>query len=85
MALQIFAILPNSDEEVLFSDCADIPYEVTLSDNINFEVESRASKCKSIYVSFIFDVTQKGAFSEYPKPNVITKIVTPTPFFAWHH
>jgi hypothetical protein len=49
MALQIFAILPNSDEEVMFSDCADIPYEVTLSDNVNFEVESRARKFKFFY------------------------------------
>jgi hypothetical protein len=39
--LQMFAILPDTDEEVMFSDCADIPFEVTLSDNINFEVESR--------------------------------------------
>ena len=41
IAIQMFAILPDSDEEVMFTDCADIPYEITLSDNINFEVESR--------------------------------------------
>lgn len=44
MALQMYAILPDTDEEVMFTDCSDIPYEVTLSDNVNFEVEGRAHR-----------------------------------------
>ena len=40
----MYAILPDTDEEVMFTDCSDIPYEVTLSDNVNFEVEGRARK-----------------------------------------
>jgi len=43
--LQFYAILPKTDEEVLFSDCADFPYDITLSDNENFEVKSRSGKC----------------------------------------
>ncbi len=43
----MFAILPETDEEVMFTDCSDIPYEVTLSDNVNFEVEGRARKSKT--------------------------------------
>jgi len=43
-SLKFFAILPESDEEVMFSDCSDIPYDISLSDNENFEVTSRSGR-----------------------------------------
>jgi nuclear pore complex protein Nup210 len=69
MALQMFAILPDSDEEILFTDCADIPYEVTLSDNINFEVTGRAERGQTqIYNSCTtFQILAK-------KPSAICKV-----------
>ena len=42
IALQMKTFLrPEDDEAVMFTDCADVPYTVTFSDNKNFQVEER--------------------------------------------
>jgi len=35
-------LLPDTADEVIFTDCAKIPYEIKLSDEVNFKVDSRA-------------------------------------------
>ncbi len=34
----------SESDPVLYTDCSDVPYTVTLSDTKNFEVESRTSE-----------------------------------------
>ena len=46
--IQMKTLLPETGEEVIFEDCSNIQYDVQLSDDINFEVTSRASK-KAIF------------------------------------
>ena len=38
LALKMFTFLDGEDEPVMFTDCADVPYNVELSDNKNFEL-----------------------------------------------
>jgi len=40
--VRFFTLLPKTNEKVLFTDCANIPYEVKLSDPENFFVEDRS-------------------------------------------
>lgn len=40
LALKMKTFLQEDDEPVLFSDCADVPYKIILSDNKNFEVDA---------------------------------------------
>ncbi len=42
--LKMMTLLPESNKKVIFTDCSEVPYEVTLSDPENFEVEGRSSK-----------------------------------------
>ena len=44
--------LPEEGEEVMFTNCADVPYEIKLSDEENFEVINRSSKFVFIYFEF---------------------------------
>jgi hypothetical protein len=37
-------MLPKSNEKVGYTDCSDIPYEVTLSNNEDFVVDERSRK-----------------------------------------
>ena len=40
--------LPEEGQEIMFTNCADVPYEIKLSDEENFEVINRSSKCLQI-------------------------------------
>ena len=42
-------LLPETNEKVVFSDCATIPYEVKLSNEEDFVVEDYSSKIQKIY------------------------------------
>ena len=53
LALRMKTFLNEDDEPVLFSDCADVPYKILLSDNKNFEVEETNSKFFSFFCQFI--------------------------------
>ena len=44
MHLKMTTFLPEEGEEVMFTNCADVPYEIKLSDEENFEVINRSSK-----------------------------------------
>ena len=48
MHLKMTTFLPEEGEEVMFTNCADVPYEIKLSDEENFEVINRSSKFFSI-------------------------------------
>lgn len=41
-SLKFYALLPNTMEKVMFTDCSNIPYEIKLSDSENFSVEYRS-------------------------------------------
>ena len=45
--------LPEEGEEVMFTNCADVPYEIKLSDEENFEVINRSSK---FFIYFEFEL-----------------------------
>jgi hypothetical protein len=40
MALNLKTFLPEGQDPVMFTDCADVPFKIVLSDNQNFEVGS---------------------------------------------
>ena len=44
MHLKMTTFLPEEGEEVMFTSCTDVPYEIKLSDEENFEVINRSSK-----------------------------------------
>ena len=52
--IQMKTLLPETGEEVIFEDCSNIQYDVQLSDDINFEVTSRASKKNIFFYSKYF-------------------------------
>ncbi len=43
--LKMTTFLPEEGQEIMFTNCADVPYEIKLSDEENFEVINRSSKC----------------------------------------
>ncbi len=47
LGLRMTTVLEDSGDAdpVLFTDCADVPYKVALSDNKNFELDTEASEC----------------------------------------
>lgn len=44
LAIQMKTFLEENDDPIMFTDCAEVPYQVTLSDNKNFEVVERYRK-----------------------------------------
>ena len=42
--LKMTTFLPVEGQEVMFTSCSDVPYEIKLSDEENFEVINRSSK-----------------------------------------
>ena len=44
MHLKMTTFLPEEGEEVMFTSCSDVPYEIKLSDEENFEVINRSSR-----------------------------------------
>ena len=44
MNLKMTTFLPDDGEEIMYTQCSDVPYEIKLSDNENFEVINRSSK-----------------------------------------
>ena len=42
----IFTREPDSKEEIMYTDCADVNFEVTLSNNKDFSMQGKASKCQ---------------------------------------
>jgi len=44
LGLKMKANVENVDEPVMFTDCADAPYRVSLADNKNFKLHTTASK-----------------------------------------
>ena len=44
LSIRMMTHLDDESDEVMFTDCADVPFEITLSDNKNFEVENRYGK-----------------------------------------
>ena len=44
MYMKMTTFLPEEGEEIMYTSCADIPYEIELSDTENFEVTERSSK-----------------------------------------
>lgn len=40
--VKIFTLMPETDEKVLFTDCADVPFEIKIADEEAFELESRS-------------------------------------------
>ena len=42
--MKMTTFLPEEGEEVMFTSCTDVPYEIKLSDEENFEVINRSSK-----------------------------------------
>ena len=48
--LKMTTFLPEEGQEIMFTNCADVPYEIKLSDEENFEVINRSSKCLQIIV-----------------------------------
>ena len=43
MNLKMTTFLPEDGEEVMYTSCSDVPYEIELSDTENFEVINRSS------------------------------------------
>ena len=44
MYMKMTTFLPEEGEEIMYTSCADIPYEIELSDTENFEVTERSSE-----------------------------------------
>jgi len=42
--LKMTTFLPEEGQEIMFTNCADVPYEIKLSDEENFEVINRSNK-----------------------------------------
>ena len=42
--LKMTTFLPEEGEEIMYTSCSDIPYEIELSDTENFEVTERSSE-----------------------------------------
>lgn len=40
LALRMFTFLKDDEEPVMFTDCADVPFKIALSDNKNYQVET---------------------------------------------
>ena len=52
MHLKMTTFLPEDGEEIMYSSCSEVPYEIELSDPENFEVINRSSKILFYNVSF---------------------------------
>ena len=44
MHLKMTTFLPEDGEEIMYSSCSEVPYEIELSDPENFAVINRSSK-----------------------------------------
>ena len=44
LALRMLTFLDDESDETMFTDCADVPYHIALSDNKNFEVEGTSGE-----------------------------------------
>ncbi len=47
--MKFFTLLPKTNEKVMFTDCANIPYEIKLSDPENFYVDDRSREYYETY------------------------------------
>lgn len=56
MALKFFTLLPETNEKVMFTDCSNIPYEIKLSDEENFYVDSKSRNTPDNAVLISFDL-----------------------------
>ena len=47
--------MPDTNEKLLFTDCATVPFEITLSDPVNFVVDEYSSKSLiELIYNFVF-------------------------------
>ncbi len=44
LSIRMMTHLDEESDEVMFTDCADVPYQIALSDNKNFELENTFGK-----------------------------------------
>ena len=51
--LKMTTFLPEEGEEIMYTSCSDIPYEIELSDTENFEVKERSSEFMLLIASLI--------------------------------
>ena len=42
--VQMTTLLPDTADEVIFSDCSKVPYDIKLSDEVNFKMVNRAGE-----------------------------------------
>ena len=42
--MKMTTFLPEEGEEIMYTSCSDIPYEIELSDTENFEITERSSE-----------------------------------------
>ena len=43
MHIKMTTFLPEDGEEIMYTSCSDVPYEIELSDTENFEIINRSS------------------------------------------
>jgi len=65
MHLKMTTFLPEEGEEVMFTNCADVPYEIKLSDEENFEVINRSNRTNTA------GVNSCAFFTLHAKPKVV--------------
>ena len=44
LGIKMLTFINEDDEPIMFSDCADVPFKITLSDTKNFAIEEYFSK-----------------------------------------